>query len=396
MSIKEVILKRQDHFKKNGYDLSIQILGPNWLNANKLMAFFYNTRNGLLDAPLPSIENFSQINDNLNDSAIELISSLKKGASRKDLPKILTDPEKGLASNGYYALNQIFRHEVIDYINHSFPESRVPIIEIISDFFVIPWEWLFDDHPKDYSEMILPSMVKPFWGFNRIVARSKYSDHIVDCHPLQTTLPAPFKIGVIIDNKLKYARDEQDWLISATKNGKIIVEKFIYDQKGDEWDFIRAMNVFLNREDIDIFHFACEAEVDPDHPLNSCLYIGNGNKYYMKYFQSDPKVNFKSSLIFLNACSTGARNPKHTFNIVDQFYIENTSSVIAIESNIHSHVANNFAQNFYTNLMLGDSLGISLYKARNEIVKEGDRPEDIVSLFYSLYGQPYLQIGISP
>jgi hypothetical protein len=74
--------------------------------------------------------------------------------------------------------------------------------------------------------------------------------------------------------------------------------------------------------------------------------------------------------------------------------MENTSSVIAIESNIHSHVANNFAQNFYTNLMLGDSIGISLYKARNEIVKEGDRPEDIVSLFYSLYGQPYLQIGI--
>jgi hypothetical protein len=79
-----------DHF-----DLSILILNQNWVPDNKTVAWI-NCIGNIFTATLPSLDDFQSLNDTLNASANILVTQIKQGLKRKELPQKLTDPKEGI------------------------------------------------------------------------------------------------------------------------------------------------------------------------------------------------------------------------------------------------------------------------------------------------------------
>lgn len=321
-----------------------------------------------------------------------LIKKIKLGLPRDQVPKELTDSNTGLASRGHSTLNRIFPKEALDFIDLVIKSTNIkqkPIIEIVSGFFLIPWEWLYQEPPQniDAAKGINPTM-EPFWGLSYIIARMTQP---INNFNNNKPISSPPKVGVILDDTLQFAEEEVEWLKAAAESGKIVLKIFKISNKATNWEFIEEINKFLSR-DFDILHFACHAETSAESILSSYFSAAHGREYQIRNMKSHPPVKIKAPLVFFNACSTGTRNPLETFDFVQEFEKAGAHNVIATEESIESEVAYNFAQTFYTHLLDGDDLGKSLMKTRINILDNNQKSADVVTLFYSLYGNPNLKI----
>ena len=66
-------------------------------------------------------------------------------------------------------------------------------------------------------------------------------------------------------------------------------------------------------------------------------------------------------------------------------------NIIATEAMVASQVAEDVARIFYEHFLQGSPLGKSLYTAREPALNGWDA-KNIVSLFYSLYGNPFFHL----
>lgn len=331
------------------------------------------------------------INDLCNSVEL-LIKKIKLGLHSDQIPMELIDSDTGLASRGHSTLNRIFSREALDFIDlviKSINKKQKPIIEIVSGFFLIPWEWLYQEPPQniDATKGIKPVM-ESFWGLSYIIARMTQP---INNSNNNRPISSPPKVGVIFDDTLQFAEEEVEWLKTVAESGKIVLKIFKITNKATNWEFIEEINKFLSR-DLDILHFACHAETSTDSILSSYFSAAHGREYQIRNMKSHPPVRIKAPLIFFNACSTGTRNPLETFDFVQEFEKAGAHNIIATEESIESEVANNFAQTFYSHLLDGEDLGKSLMKARVNILNSNRKSADVITLFYSLYGNPHLKI----
>jgi len=332
------------------------------------------------------------IND-LCGSIEPLIKKIKSGLSRDQVSLELVDSNTGLASRGHSTLNRVFSKEALDFIDlviKGLNKKQKPILEIVSSFFLMPWEWLYQEPPQTIDATKgLKFVMEPFWGLSYIIARMNPPIH--NSYNNKKAISYLPKIGVIADNTLQFAKEEVEWLKAIADEGKIILKVLKIPAKATDWDFIEEINSFLSK-DFDILHLACHAETAKDSKLSSYFSAAQGREYQIRNMTSHPPVKIKAPLVFFNACSTGIRNPMETFDFIKEFEKAGASNVIATEESVETEVAYDFAQNFYTNFLGGMDLGKSLIKTRVDLINGNKKSTDVVTLFYSLYGNPYLKI----
>jgi len=342
-----------------------------------------------------SIDDIPLLIRDLETSAKALIEKIKSGIPRKSIPNLLVDNQMGLASHGYTALNRIFTQQALDFMDLHLKnlDKRIkfPVISVQSDFFSIPWEWLYNEPPQKVSTRDLLSTMKPFWGMSFIIARMDPPGNARSYGYFSKKIP--MKIGIIVDDSLEFAVEEVKWLkqLADSDPSKLHSSQFKVTSTTSDWGFVEEINNFLNRE-FDIIHLACHAESEKDLKLSSYFSVSIRQQYQIRNLTAFPQVTIKAPLIFFNACSTGIRNPLETFNFVKEFQKAGASNIIAIEASVESQIAYNFAQTFYSYFLGGLELGDALIKSRHEIIKNNNKAVDVVVLFYSLYGNPRAKI----
>ena len=371
-------------------DLSIYIVNDKSIFRDNLVAII--NQQGEFEIKL-NRDDIPLLIDDLCNAVELLITKIKSGLAKDQIPVALVDSDTGLASRGHSTLNRIFSKEALDFIDLVFKglnKKEQPVLEIVSGFFLIPWEWLYREPPQNIDATKgLKSTMDPFWGLSYIIARM--SPPIHTSYNNKKTISAPPKIGVVADDTLQFAKEEIEWLKTIEKDGKIALKIFRISAKANDWDFIEGVNSFLSK-DFDILHLACHAEYMKESKLSSYFSAAHGRKYQIRNMTSHPPVKIKAPLVFFNACSTGIRNPLETFNFVNEFENAGASNVIAVEESVETEVAYNFAQTFYSYLLDGMDLGEALLKTRIDLISANRNSADVVTLFYSLYGNPRVKI----
>src|SRR5258706_10277280 len=117
-----------------------------------------------------------------------------------------------------------------------------------------------------------------------------------------------------------------------------------------EWQFISALNDFCSIESLDILHFACHAEPNLANPLSSWLEIGPGRLYQIAFMDQTPVVRIGAPLVILNACATGIRRPKDTYDFVKALWRHGAKNIVAVEAAVESSVAARYASELYRDL----------------------------------------------
>ena len=301
--------------------------------------------------------------EDLTNSASYLVKSVKKDKDPSLIVSILTDSQRGLATHGHLVLNQLFDRitrkgvNALDllgsYMNDS--EEDIPVVEINTNDFLIPWEWLYERPPqqlRDVSEFTV--VVEPFWGCNRILMRRPL--------PKGRPLPTPLefsqvpKVGLIVNTDLQFVDGEREHLYALKKAGKIVLDEFDREGVFRDWDLISNLNNFL-QEDFDIVHIACHTGVDEAN--NLYFEFSGERRYLLNHLFSTPTISLENPLVFINSCWTGALSPRNTYSIVQRLWDRGASNIIALESEVESELASGFAQRFYENFLSGDQLGNS-------------------------------------
>lgn len=336
------------------------------------------------------------INNDLAEAASQLVTALQLGLTRGDLGSNLINAASGLAARGHAALNAIFGSVQADIRETLAAAFGVPTIEVLTDEFLIPWEWLYDQSPHTFvGTRDLAEVTSPFWALNRIVSRRRIPRlSVSDPQIAPVAVCRPPTIGLILNDALQFALREREWLRAQAQKGRIRLRELPLDLGTDAWELIRTVNRFCNEPGIDILHLACHAESDTSNPLRSFLDFGHDRHYQIDYLDQSPRVGIVAPLVFLNACSTGVRRPLETFDFVQALWRHGATNVLAVEAAMESRVAADYAVKFYELLLQGLSLGEAVYRARRALIDAGDKVEDIVALFYSLYAEPFLTLQV--
>jgi hypothetical protein len=105
----------------------------------------------------------------------------------------------------------------------------------------------------------------------------------------------------------------------------------------------------------------------------------------------DARERFGQMIVFVNACSTGAA-AAHGVSLLEKLFRLGFRNIIASETLIPDPLSDSFARQVYLALMRGRSLGAAILQARIDLVERHDNPG---GLLYTLYGDPWLRLGVS-
>ena len=323
---------------------------------------------------------FSNLADDMTQAASDLVLSIRnKAVTRLTWTPSIFHASKGLGSAGHSTWNKLFAP-------NNFLNSRKTKIFIQSDEDInLPWGFLYEQDPAQAITQQAVDNLKFFWAKGGIVTRLP-----INHSRKQQSIPKEtdtLKVGIIIENNLIYAQSEQKRLVDLAQvlQGNVKIDIF-EDKYNSDWEFIKALNTYLCK-DFDIIHFACHGEANRNG-LRSLLVLGNQREYLLRNLDNNPRVNFSAPLIFLNACSTGIRDAAQTYNFIKEFHKHGARNVIAIESSVHSILAEQFSLAFYSQIFNGSTLGDAMYDTKNHLLLNGQLTEDIYALFYSLYANP--------
>ena len=353
------------------------------------------------------VEKAYDIAKDLVDCADFLISRVvATDLPRSDWNEVLFDSVKGLALSGYNARSRFFQNS----LNKKLVERRmrqtthtIPVFHIKSKKIKLPWGFLFERDPREMAKLQPPESLIAFWALQSLVT------HTSDNHNFpndNSPSEAPIRIGVVIENSLQYAKTELEKLKKLKYQGNPVIVEVFKATGLDDLDFISSFNEFLS-QDFHILHFACHAypylpEIsDADEfskirsrqvSLQACFGVCDDRKYLIKHFTQEPPLNIKAPLVFLNACSTGIRDSGETFQFIDELLLFGARNIIAIETAVSSHIAEEIAIKFYKNFLQEMPLGMALQLARQELINNGTSSTDIMALCYSLHADENLKI----
>lgn len=341
-------------------------------------------------------------------AAKQLVDDLRNGLNRNDWFQSLFAAQNGLASVGYAIKQEFFDNKLSnDYVVKHQQETQnpVPVVHILTGIELLPWNLLFDKSPGTLQQPTADILEENFWSLNRVVSqRSLTEQNIVGSSENESYATKEerqtkdkIRIGVIIEKNLKYAKSEYRALKKLAKKFPLEITMFRPTDIDNDWQFLKDVNSFLN-EEFDIIHMACHAIPSHDSNLSrlSEFVICDRNSYLLRYLKQDEdRVNIQAPLIFLNACNSGVRDAHQTYQFVSALQERGARNVVGIESAMQSQVAEELATKLYEYLFSGDRLGLALYKAKRDLMKNGQSSADILSIMYSLYGNENLRLVTS-
>ncbi len=341
-------------------------------------------------------DDVQHVKDDFNLTFSQLIKQLDNGLEYDELTNVLLDQYESLALSGHAALKSIFGPTGIKYLNHrleSIDTDAPPIIIINTDVVHIPWECLFIQNPLELQDgnLSVEEVVNKFWGRLFILARCEYSsmyshNKLVDCLTEQNIIK-PIVIGVAIDKSLNFSYLERIFFETIKKDEKNQINVPFFET---ESNLIAEFIEFLRRKDIKLLHIACHSEANPDYPQKSYLRLSENLRLLVQHLKLTTDLLEEAHFVFLNACSTGRNTPLGTVDFVSVFQENGVNNLIVTENMVESQVAEELATHFYEQFLIHRKpLGEALHIAR-KFVLASKEAKNIVSLFYSLYGNPFL------
>ncbi|TYA74230.1 CHAT domain-containing protein [Seonamhaeicola marinus] len=343
------------------------------------------------------IEPDSPIGNQIHSSSEKLILKLRDGILLPELKSFLSKPE-GLVFQGRLLYNFLFNgSDLGKNINNRLScLNEKPIVEVGGEPIEIPWGLLYDSEIPD-NGCSLPDILSNFWSMNKVLFVNDQSRALAGGRCAK--IKGKISIGFIYDEALHFAKQELSWFREKENEG--LIDLYVFRISASrEVEKIKEMNIFLNK-DFDILHLACHTEIEGDKIEETSVGYLDYYKYNIRlgdflynisYLFSDPMVKIKSKIVFLNACSTGYREPNQTFGYIKSFRkVATNSSFVCLDSSVKSSVAVNFAINFYENFITQDlSLGKALNVTKTQMINQLNEIADVQVIFYSLFGRESL------
>ena len=142
----------------------------------------------------------------------------------------------------------------------------------------------------------------------------------------------------------------------------------------------------------DIVHFAGHASFDPEYPEESGLKLSDG-RFTAKDIGKLVYNKQLPHLIFSNACQSARTNAWDTqpfnnsaiYGIANAFKLAGVKHYLGTFWNIADTTSHNFACLFYQYFLAGETVGMSMLKARKELMSD---QQDLCWASYHLYGDP--------
>ena len=255
-------------------------------------------------------------------------------------------------------------------------------IEVLSDSFIFPFEFLTDlSRKEEYLQGLLAykyKFKKSFAGVN------------FELKSFQTTprLACIYSKSVIPKKKPQNGNGE---IINEVENFMNLEKKGLLSliQRCEE-HFSSSLELcdILEEIDFDILHFACHVEHSSEK--NSCLRFGEARFTKDDIIILGRKGIFENKVIFLNGCKTENSNIDEVFGFTKLFYDYKAAIVICVDIEVPNEMANKFSIKFYNKLLEGEfdkKIDEILYLTARELL---DEDNDIAGFFYSLYGKNQL------
>lgn len=242
----------------------------------------------------------------------------------------------------------------------------------------IPWELCFDG--------------KDFLATKFMVGRQVRTDQVLSKKQQTKNSHAPLKMLIIIDptESLKHAQHEAESLCAILEDNQNIEIELIGGRQADKFSLISEM------KNKDLIHFIGHAFFDEKKPEKSGWILKEG----MLTSQEMGKMNTSPLLVFSNACQSSATSnldtgylyEKKTLGIGNGFLLSGVQNFIGPLWIIHDEGSVRFSSKFYKELILGESIGKSLQKAKNELLEEIGLG-DLLWASYIHYGNPATTIA---
>jgi len=242
----------------------------------------------------------------------------------------------------------------------------------------IPWELCFDG--------------KEFLATKFMIGRQVRTDNVLRKRQHIKNSKAPLKMLIIIDptESLKHAQHEAESLCAILEDNQNIEIELIGGRQADKFSLVSEMR---NK---DLIHFIGHAFFDEKHPEKSGWILKEG----ILTSQEMGRMDTSPLLVFSNACQSAATNnwesgylyEKKTFGIGNSFLLSGVQNFIGPLWVIHDKGSVRFASKFYKELIIGESVGKSLQKAKNDMLKERGLG-DLLWASYIHYGDPATTIA---
>lgn len=257
-------------------------------------------------------------------------------------------------------------------------ENTELYLKLDDQLIYIPWELCFDG--------------KDFLTLKFMIGRQVRTDQVLRKRQHRKDSQAPLKMLIIIDptESLEHAQHEAESLCSILEDNPNIEIELIGGRQADKLSLISEM------ENKDLIHFIGHAFFDEKNPERSGWILKEG----ILTSQEMGRMDTSPILVFSNACQsvattnweTGYLYEEKTFGIGNGFLMSGVQNFIGPLWVIHDEGSASFASKFYKELIIGESIGKSLQKAKNEALKERDLG-DLLWASYIHYGDPATTIA---
>lgn len=267
----------------------------------------------------------------------------------------------------------LFTQRIKDKLQQA--EDQHLILRIDESLVYIPWELLYDG--KNFLSL--------YTGLGR-----KVYTRLEGIEPHHNKITLPLKILVIADprNDLESAYQEG---ISIMEMLNPMRDRVAVDFKSTT---ITPQMLKLCIRDYDIVHYAGHAEYNLSNPLQSGWLMAEGS-FTAEDIMAMSNINKPMpALIFSNACQSGRsiwkideRSNQQIFSMANAFLLSGVTHYIGTCRDILDEHSGYFAQTFYQNLIMGDSIGRAVQKARLGIRQKFGK-NSVFWASYLLYGDP--------
>jgi tetratricopeptide (TPR) repeat protein len=225
-----------------------------------------------------------------------------------------------------------------------------------------------------------------------MIGRQVRTDQVLRKRQYIKNSQASLKMLIIIDptESLKYAQHEAESLCAILDDNLNIEIELIGGRQADKLSLISEMR---NK---DLIHFIGHAFFDEKNPEKSGWILKEG----ILTSQEMGRMDTSPLLVFSNACQSAATNnwetgylyEKKTFGIGNGFLLSGVQNFIGPLWVIHDKGSVRFASKFYKELIIGESIGKSLQKAKKDMLKEREAG-DLLWASYIHYGDPATTIA---
>lgn len=322
-------------------------------------------------------QDVSDLNENLQNCMQELCNFEKYDLNDSDLDEKLYD----LAIKGASAFRKIFSDAPLRKLIGG--GAVFTNIQITSDGFFIPWEFLYDgDVSNDIS-------LELFWGFRYLVSRNIINnDFDITSYLSAARSPSKIQVGLVANKNLDHVVDKEiPFLKQLHQDEKILLSILDELETSNKRSDLKKILDFLN-SGRELIHFACHAEVGHHKGSNSFVVTDDFYITHDDLVANDVKIS-SNSFVILNACRTGTIDPLYTSNWARMLLLWGGKGVLATEFYVPDKFAAEFVEILYHGLLSGMSIGESLLSTRKSVLMRSNSP---LGLAYALYSDPGVTI----